>query len=149
MAGEVVAVGEDVTEWKVGDRVCPNFSPAHIYGDPTPEIQEAALGAVAHGVLTEYKAFYPYVCFLPIFSLLFANHLLLVARQDPRPSVLRRSFYIAVSLWVLCQCQRRSSSLLDYSCAGLTAYNALLGAIPLKGGDVVVVQGTGGVSMYV
>ena len=64
MAGEVVAVGEDVTEWKVGDRVCPNFSPAHIYGDPTPEIQEAALGAVAHGVLTEYKAFYPYVCLL-------------------------------------------------------------------------------------
>jgi len=61
MAGEVVAVGEDVKEWKVGDRVCPNFSPAHIYGDPTPEIQEAALGALVDGVLTEYKAFYPYV----------------------------------------------------------------------------------------
>jgi len=85
MAGEVVAVGEDVTEWKVGDRVCPNFSPAHIYGDPTPEIQEAALGALADGVLTEYKAFYPYVSFFSAGSgacLLFADHLL-VARRDP------------------------------------------------------------------
>ena len=33
-------------------------------------------------------------------------------------------------------------------CAALTAYNALLGsANPLKGGDVVLVQGTGGVSV--
>ena len=34
-------------------------------------------------------------------------------------------------------------------CAALTAYNALLGsANPLKGGDVVLVQGTGGVSIF-
>ena len=33
-------------------------------------------------------------------------------------------------------------------CAALTAYNAFLGsANPLKGGDIVLVQGTGGVSI--
>jgi len=31
----------------------------------------------------------------------------------------------------------------------LTAYNALLGPVPLKGGDYVLILGTGGVSMYV
>ncbi|KAF9239433.1 hypothetical protein BU15DRAFT_74589 [Melanogaster broomeanus] len=33
-------------------------------------------------------------------------------------------------------------------CAALTAYNALLGPVPLKGGDYVLVLGTGGVSMF-
>ncbi|KIJ61205.1 hypothetical protein HYDPIDRAFT_31510 [Hydnomerulius pinastri MD-312] len=33
-------------------------------------------------------------------------------------------------------------------CAALTAYNALLGSVPLKGGDYVLVLGTGGVSIF-
>ncbi|KAH9894770.1 NAD-P-binding protein [Cubamyces lactineus] len=33
-------------------------------------------------------------------------------------------------------------------CAAVTAYNALLGPCPLKGGDTVLVQGTGGVSIF-
>ncbi|GJJ07097.1 putative secondary metabolism biosyntheticenzyme [Clathrus columnatus] len=33
-------------------------------------------------------------------------------------------------------------------CAALTAYNALMGPEKLKGGDVVLVQGTGGVSIF-
>ncbi|KAL1943207.1 hypothetical protein VTO73DRAFT_4282 [Trametes versicolor] len=33
-------------------------------------------------------------------------------------------------------------------CAAVTAYNALLGPNPLKGGDTVLVQGTGGVSIF-
>ncbi|KAI0937416.1 hypothetical protein AcV5_005332 [Taiwanofungus camphoratus] len=33
-------------------------------------------------------------------------------------------------------------------CAALTAYNALMGPVPLKGGDYVLVQGTGGVSIF-
>ncbi|OJT02684.1 Zinc-type alcohol dehydrogenase-like protein [Trametes pubescens] len=33
-------------------------------------------------------------------------------------------------------------------CAAVTAYNALLGPNPLKGGDVVLIQGTGGVSIF-
>jgi len=33
-------------------------------------------------------------------------------------------------------------------CAAVTAYNALNGPVPLKGGDVVLVEGTGGVSIF-
>ncbi|KAL5526199.1 hypothetical protein ACEPAG_7538 [Sanghuangporus baumii] len=33
-------------------------------------------------------------------------------------------------------------------CAALTAYNSLFGDIPLKGGDTVLVQGSGGVSVF-
>ncbi|KAG1733710.1 hypothetical protein EDB19DRAFT_1830842 [Suillus lakei] len=33
-------------------------------------------------------------------------------------------------------------------CAALTAYNAFLGPVPLKGGDYVLVLGTGGVSIF-
>lgn len=32
MAGEVVAVGDGVEEWKVGDRVTANFDQGHLYG---------------------------------------------------------------------------------------------------------------------
>lgn len=111
MAGEIIALGEDVKDWKVGDRVCPNFSPEHLYGDTTPAIQQASLGAVSQGVLTEYKAFYPY-------SLVKIPDHLTYEEASTLP------------------------------CAGLTAYNALLGPTPVKGGDVVVVQGTGGVSIW-
>ncbi|KAG6804647.1 hypothetical protein H0H93_007599, partial [Arthromyces matolae] len=34
-------------------------------------------------------------------------------------------------------------------CAGLTAYNALNGSVPVKAGDYVLVLGTGGVSMLI
>ncbi|EJU01520.1 NADP-binding protein [Dacryopinax primogenitus] len=33
-------------------------------------------------------------------------------------------------------------------CAAVTAYNALMGLIPMKGGDTVLIQGTGGVSIF-
>lgn len=32
MGGEVVKVGEDVTEWKVGDRVTASFDQGNLYG---------------------------------------------------------------------------------------------------------------------
>uniref|UniRef100_A0A8H7XWP5 Enoyl reductase (ER) domain-containing protein n=1 Tax=Psilocybe cubensis TaxID=181762 RepID=A0A8H7XWP5_PSICU len=56
-AGEVLAVGEDVTGWKKGDRVCPNFSTDHIHGRTTPAIMATSLGGQAHGVLTQYRVF--------------------------------------------------------------------------------------------
>jgi len=55
MAGEVIAVGEDVKAWKIGDRVCPNFTVDHLDGESTPATQASALGGPIHGVLTEYK----------------------------------------------------------------------------------------------
>jgi len=62
MAGEIIALGEDVKDWKVGDRVCANFSPDHLYGDTTPATIDTSLGGQAHGVLTQYRTFPAHVC---------------------------------------------------------------------------------------
>ncbi|KAL0067054.1 hypothetical protein AAF712_005838 [Marasmius tenuissimus] len=111
MAGEIIAVGEDVKGWKRGDRVCANFAADHIHGDVTYEIQRSGFGGQIHGVLTQYKVFQPH-------SLVrIPDHL---------------SFEEASTL----------------PCAALTAYNALWGPVPLKAGDTVLVQGTGGVSIF-
>lgn len=64
MAGEIISVGEDAgSEWKKGDRVCANFAADHIAGEISPEIQNTSYGGPIHGVLTQYKAFRPHVCF--------------------------------------------------------------------------------------
>ncbi|RXW18011.1 hypothetical protein EST38_g7843 [Candolleomyces aberdarensis] len=57
MAGEVIAAGEDVNQWKTGDRVCSNFSPGHLHGDPDEASTATSLGGQAPGVLTEYRTF--------------------------------------------------------------------------------------------
>ena len=62
VAGVIVAVGDDVKEWKEGDRVCVNFTPDHLYGDADAKIHATSLGAVTQGVLTEYRTFPAYVC---------------------------------------------------------------------------------------
>ncbi|RDB18562.1 hypothetical protein Hypma_000307 [Hypsizygus marmoreus] len=111
MAGEVVAVGQDVKGWKVGDRVSANFATDHIHGDPTPAIKRTDLGGLTNGVLTEYRTF-------PAHSLVaIPSHL---------------SYEEASTL----------------PCAALTAYNSLLGPIPVKAGDYVLVLGTGGISIF-
>ncbi|PPQ79521.1 hypothetical protein CVT25_003403 [Psilocybe cyanescens] len=111
MAGEVLAVGEDVTGWKKGDRVCANFATDHIHGRTTPAIQQTALGGQAHGVLTQYRTF-------PAHSLVAIPEHLSYEEASTLP------------------------------CAGLTAYNALHGPVPIKAGDFVLVLGTGGVSIF-
>ncbi|KAI0085551.1 NAD-P-binding protein [Irpex rosettiformis] len=113
MAGEIVALGEDVNPsvWKIGDRVAANFTQDHIDGDLTPEVQMTALGGQIDGCLTEYKNF-------PAYSLVkIPEHL---------------SYEEGATL----------------PCAALTAWNALNGPKPLKGGDYVLIQGTGGVSIF-
>jgi NADPH:quinone reductase-like Zn-dependent oxidoreductase len=71
-AGEIIAIGEDVQGWKVGDRVSANFAPGHIHGATSPEIQATSLGGQAHGVLTEYRTFPANVGFI---SCLFAYYI--------------------------------------------------------------------------
>ncbi|KAJ7470242.1 alcohol dehydrogenase superfamily protein [Mycena galericulata] len=112
MAGEVIAVGEDVKHWKTGDRVCANFMLDKLHAETTTEIAATALGGAVQGVLTEYRTF-------PAHSLVaIPSHF---------------SYEEASTL----------------PCAALTAYNALLsGFDPLKAGDTVLVQGTGGVSIF-
>ncbi|KAJ8075204.1 hypothetical protein PM082_019532 [Marasmius tenuissimus] len=62
MAGEVLAIGDEVTEWKTGDRVCANFAPEHLHGDVTAKSSSSALGAgEVDGVLAQYRIFKEYV----------------------------------------------------------------------------------------
>jgi NADPH:quinone reductase-like Zn-dependent oxidoreductase len=53
-----MAVGEGVSRWKVGDRVCPIFMQGWLEGAVTPERGRTALGGGdLDGVLREYAAF--------------------------------------------------------------------------------------------
>ncbi|HUR96937.1 MAG TPA: NAD(P)-dependent alcohol dehydrogenase [Pyrinomonadaceae bacterium] len=58
-AGEIVAVGDGVTKWKVGDRVIPIFAQRWIDGETSEEKRRTSLGAGAQwdGVLREFGAF--------------------------------------------------------------------------------------------
>jgi NADPH:quinone reductase-like Zn-dependent oxidoreductase len=53
-AGEVAAIGEGVTQWKPGDRVCASFFQNWIDGPPTPAKVKGALGGDIDGMLAEY-----------------------------------------------------------------------------------------------
>jgi NADPH:quinone reductase-like Zn-dependent oxidoreductase len=53
-AGKVVAVGDEVTRWRVGDRVMPIFMPNWITGPPQAQRIVGALGGPADGLLAEY-----------------------------------------------------------------------------------------------
>ncbi|HKP11061.1 MAG TPA: NAD(P)-dependent alcohol dehydrogenase [Blastocatellia bacterium] len=58
-AGEVTALGEGVTRWRVGDRVCPIFVQGWIEGPATMQKNRTALGAGDRdGVLREMAAFH-------------------------------------------------------------------------------------------
>ncbi|PRP89329.1 hypothetical protein PROFUN_02203 [Planoprotostelium fungivorum] len=56
-AGEIVQVGDNVTEWKVGDRVLGAFHGDWLEGDMTPEVLPAVVGGASHGVLQQYRVF--------------------------------------------------------------------------------------------
>ncbi|HQT76223.1 MAG: NAD(P)-dependent alcohol dehydrogenase [Rhodospirillales bacterium 20-64-7] len=56
-AGEVVAVGPDVTRVKPGDRVAAAFMQSWIGGPIGPEDAPSSLGGAIDGVLAEYKLF--------------------------------------------------------------------------------------------
>lgn len=58
-AGEVVAIGEGVSKWQVGDRVMPIFAQRWFDGESSEEKRRTSLGAGSQwdGVLREYGAF--------------------------------------------------------------------------------------------
>nr|WP_237225658.1 NAD(P)-dependent alcohol dehydrogenase [Rubinisphaera sp. JC750] len=56
-AGEVVEVGENVTRFKKGDRVCPIFVRDWISGPPTDALLKTGLGGGVDGVLAENRVF--------------------------------------------------------------------------------------------
>ena len=53
-AGEVAAVGEGVSEWKMGDRVVIPFMPQWLDGQMTQQHQALALGANVDGLMREF-----------------------------------------------------------------------------------------------
>jgi NADPH:quinone reductase-like Zn-dependent oxidoreductase len=110
-AGEVVAVGRDVSEFEIGDRVATLFFPNWQGGSADAKAVSGALGAEMGGVLTER-------------FVSDANGLIKL------PDGL--SYAEAATL----------------PCAALTAWNSLFEVGDLKPGQTVVLQGTGGVSIF-
>jgi NADPH:quinone reductase-like Zn-dependent oxidoreductase len=110
-AGEIAAVGAEVTSWKTGDRVVLPFMPGWLEGRLTREKSASALGGDVDGVLREFVTV-PAEALLPI-----PGHL---------------DFVQAAAL----------------PCAAVTAWNGLFAAGDLQPGQTVLLQGTGGVSIF-
>jgi len=110
-AGEVVAVGDAVTKWKIGDRVCPIFMQSWIDGAIDHQKARTALGGDSDGCLREFGAF---------------DENGLVRIPD------HLSYEEAATL----------------PCAAVTAYNALFVSGQIKSDDTILLQGTGGVSIF-
>jgi NADPH:quinone reductase-like Zn-dependent oxidoreductase len=110
-AGEIAAVGEGATRFRVGDRVMPAFAPGWLDGPPTDAKIRTALGGEAGGLLAE-EVVLPESGLLPI-----PGHL---------------TFEQAATL----------------PCAAVTAWNALVETGGIQPGHTVLVQGTGGVSLF-
>ncbi|KAL1837796.1 hypothetical protein VTJ49DRAFT_3383 [Mycothermus thermophilus] len=110
-AGEIVAVGSKVTQWKPGDRVVTLFNQGHQRGPVTPAASQTGLGGCIDGTLRQYGA-------------LSEDGLVRMPKH--------LNFVEAATL----------------TCAALTSWNALYGLRPVKKGESVLVQGTGGVSLF-
>ncbi|KAF5684194.1 alcohol dehydrogenase [Fusarium denticulatum] len=113
-SGVIIAIGSDVQNFQIGDRVTTIMNGAHQSGPMKPHYMSALLGNAYHGVLQEYVV-------VP------AQYAIALPRN--------LSFIEGSTLPV----------------AGLTAWNALFGAQgrPLRPGQWVLTQGTGGVSTFV
>ncbi len=110
-AGDVVAVGEGVTAFKVGDQVLSTFFPNWPAGGPTLARLLGVPGDGADGFAAE-----------------------LVAMPASAFTRLPRG-------WSLTEAA-------TLPCAALTAWRALMVEARIKPGDVVLTQGTGGVSIF-
>jgi NADPH:quinone reductase-like Zn-dependent oxidoreductase len=109
--GEVAAVGDGVTRFKVGDRVAGTFAQRWISGEINDEKAKSALCGSLDGVLAEYRVF----------------HEEGLVAVPPHLS------------------DEESAAL---PCAAVTAWNALVTSGGVKAGDVILTQGTGGVSLF-
>ena len=110
-AGEVIAVGEGVSEFKVGDSVVSTFFPGWIDGTPLVEGFVSVPGDGIDGYAREQ----------------------VTARAT--------SFTLAPTGYSHAEAATLTT-------AGLTAWRALMADDSLKPGDTVLIQGTGGVSIF-
>ena len=109
--GEVVAVGEGVTRFHMGDRVCPLFFQRWQGGDARQSKMHDSLGGPLDGVLAEFRVF-------------------------PEDGVAGAPAHLS-DVEAAC-----------LPCAALTAWSALTGDQPVRAGETVLVQGTGGVALF-
>lgn len=129
-AGTVARLGSNVTGWASGDRVTVNFFLDDVGAGFTPEIQQSSIGSARQGSLSEYMV-------VPAHALVrVPEHM---------------SFNEASALG--CAGTRwdadRDRGGADDGGVGTTAWNALFGGTaPIKPGQTVVLQGTGGVSLF-
>ena len=110
-AGEVAAIGAEVHQWKIGDRVAGIFMQNWLDGRPTSQKEVGALGGDIDGMLAEYVA-------LPAESVVAIPEHLTYEEAATLP------------------------------CAGVTAWNAITTAGKVRPGQTVLIQGTGGVSIF-
>lgn len=110
-AGEVLAVGEGVTDYAVGDAVVSTFFPDWLDGQPPADGFTRVPGDGIDG---------------------YAREMVTAAATSFTPVPQGYSAAEAATL----------------TCAGLTAWRALVVDGQIKAGDVVLVQGTGGVSIF-
>ncbi len=110
-AGEIVQLGEGVSDFQIGDKVNATFAPYWLSGPANKKELRTTLGGPLDGTLREYAI-------LPASGIV------------PMPSHL--SFEEAATL----------------PCAALTAWSSFFVENKLKQGESVVVQGTGGVSLF-
>lgn len=111
-AGEVVAIGDAVSRFQLGDRVCPLFYQSWQSGPVTRSNRRGALGGgSAPGVLQD---------------------LLLIDAEGAAAIPSHLGFEEAATL----------------PCAALTAWRAVAVEAKVGPGDIVLVQGTGGVSLF-
>lgn len=110
-AGEIVAIGEGVKQWQVGDKVMSTFFPKWQEGAPTAERLLHLAGDTVDGYATDL-------------SCLSAEAITEIPQHY--------SFAEAATL----------------PCAALTAWRALMVEGKMKTGDSVLIEGTGGMSIF-
>ncbi|HJS22477.1 MAG TPA: NAD(P)-dependent alcohol dehydrogenase [Steroidobacteraceae bacterium] len=110
-AGEVTAIGADVTRFKPGDRVAGIFFQGWLAGKADARAFATALGGAVDGMLSEY----------------------VVLSED---GLVRIPDYLSFE---------EAATL---PCAGVTAWNGLFTRGHLQPGEIVLLEGTGGVSVF-
>ncbi len=110
-AGEVVAIGEEVTEFKIGDRVLATFAPNWIAQEATHAEMRNTIGGPLPGTLREFAIF-------------------------PDTGLVKIPAHLSFE---------EASTL---PCAALTAWSSFHTFSHLLPGQKVVIQGTGGVSIF-
>jgi len=110
-AGEVVAIGGNVTRFSIGDRVAAIYYQNWFGGTATPQMAGSALGGELDGMLSQYVK---------------------LNEQGLVPLPKNLSFEEGATL----------------PCAGVTAWSALFTQGLLQPGETVLLEGTGGVSIF-